>query len=77
MIINQLKGILKMITYILYGLPKDEMRDYMEVILTETKNLNHVEKAKAWAISQGFKNIRLATHVEGEKPNFLKAINIL
>ena len=65
-----------MITYVLYALPKDENRDYMETIITETKDLQHLEKAKAWAISEGFKNLRVYPHVEGSMPDFIKAINI-
>ena len=65
-----------MITYVLYALPKDENRDYMETIITETKDLQHLEKAKAWAISEGFKALRVYKHIEGSKPDFIKAINI-
>ncbi len=65
-----------MITYVLYALPKDEERAYMETIITETKDLEHLNKAKAWAISEGFKALRVYEHVEGSRPDFIKALNI-
>ena len=65
-----------MITYVLYALPKDEARDYMETIITETKDQNHLNKAKEWAIKEGFHSLRVYEHVEGSKPDFISAINI-
>jgi hypothetical protein len=65
-----------MITYVLYGLHKDEQRSYMESIITETKDKEHLAKAKAWAIKEGFHALRVYEHVEGSKPDFIKAINI-
>ena len=63
-------------TYVLYALPKDEHRDYMESIITETTDKEHLAKARAWAIKEGFHALRVYKHVEGSKPNFIKAINI-
>ena len=65
-----------MITYVLYALPKDEKRAYMETIITETKDKNHLEKARAWAIKEGFHALRVYEHTEGTMPDFIKAINI-
>jgi hypothetical protein len=48
----------------------------METIITETKDKAHLEKAKAWAINEGFKALRVYEHVEGSKPDFIKALNI-
>lgn len=34
-----------------------------------------LEQAKAWAIAQGFHNIRVSKFVYGEMPNFTKTLN--
>jgi hypothetical protein len=65
-----------MITYVLYGLPKDEHRDYMESIITETTDKEHLEKARTWAINNGFHALRVYEHIEGTMPDFISAINI-
>lgn len=64
------------ITYVLYGLAKDEKRVYMESIITETKDLEHLKQAKDWAIKNGFHSLRVYNHVENSKPNFINSINL-
>lgn len=63
------------ITFVLYGLPKDETRVYMESIITETKDKTHLENAKNWAIKNGFHSLRVYNHVENSKPDFISSIN--
>ena len=65
-----------MITYVLYGLAKNETRSYMESIITETTDKDHLEKARTWAINNGFHTLRVYEHVEGSMPNFINALNI-
>lgn len=64
------------ITYVLYGLAKDETRNYMESIITETKDKAHLENAKQWAIKNGFHSLRVYNHVENSKPDFISSINL-
>lgn len=64
------------ITYVLYGLAKDETRVYMESIITETKDKAHLQKAKDWAIKNGFHSLRVYNHVENSKPDFISSINL-
>ena len=64
-------------TFILYGLAKDETRDYMESLITETTDEAHLEKARAWAIKNGFHALRVSEFTEdGKLPNFINALNI-
>ena len=64
-------------TFILYALAKDEHRNYMESIITETTDKEHLEKARAWAIKEGFHALRVSEFIEnGELPNFINALNI-
>jgi hypothetical protein len=64
---------------IIYGLPCDESRDYMEDILANfpaTDNANaNIEKVKAAAAAQGWHSFRIA-YYNGEPPNFAAAIAI-
>lgn len=64
------------ITFVLYGLPKDETRVYMESIITETKDKAHLENARLWAIKNGFHSLRVYNHVENSKPDFISSINL-
>jgi hypothetical protein len=68
-----------MITTILYGVKKDEPRDYMEEVLYECDGYTNKDKlmkqGKKWAKENGYNRLRL-TEVEHIEPNFIKAINI-
>lgn len=60
--------------YLLYGLPKNETRDYMETLLLVTNDITKLEKIKQYAIDKGFHSFRIATY-NGEKPDFTKTLN--
>ena len=60
--------------YLLYGLESNETRDYMETLLYTTKDSNMLEKAKAYAIKQGFHSFRVSSY-NGEKPDFTNVLN--
>tara|TARA_R110000737_G_scaffold324562_1_gene337567 strand:+ start:95 stop:301 length:207 start_codon:yes stop_codon:yes gene_type:complete len=68
-----------MITTILYGIKKDETRDYMEEVLYECDGYTNKEKlmkqGEKWAEKNGYNRIRIS-EVKLSKPNFIKAINI-
>lgn len=64
-----------MITYVLWGTAPGDP-DWAEQIITETTNESHVEKAEQWARSKGFRNIRTIEHKTGDKPDFIKTIQI-
>jgi hypothetical protein len=53
---------------ILFAVAKDDA-DYMEQLITETDSPEHLEKARAWALEHGFKNLRVWDY-NGEKPDF-------
>ena len=56
--------------YLLYALPKNEIRSYMEeLIASNCKNESDLEKVKEVAISHGFHSFRVA-HFNWEAPNF-------
>lgn len=65
---------------LIYGLPKNETRDYMEDLLAcfpvTDKAASNVEAVKAAASAQGFHSFRVAGFVPGTKPNFAKAVNV-
>lgn len=61
--------------YIVYGLAKDERRDYMETILLVTTEPEHIEKVKELASVDGWHSFRVATF-NGEAPNFANTLNI-
>jgi hypothetical protein len=44
--------------YVLYA-NKPGNPDYLEDIITETTDLNHLEKAKKWAADNGFISLRI------------------
>ena len=55
--------------YLLYGLPQNETRDYMETLLLVTDDKTKLEKIKQYAIDKGFHSFRISTYA-GEKPTF-------
>ena len=61
---------------LVYGLERDETRDYMESLLASNcRNTADVEKVKAAASAEGWHSFRVATY-NGEAPNFAKAVNV-
>jgi len=61
---------------LIYGLEKDETRDYMESLLaTNCKTQSDIEKVKAVASAAGFHSFRVTTY-NGEAPNFAKAVTV-
>jgi len=52
--------------YILYA-KKPNQPDYLEEIITETKSLSHLEKAKKWATKNGFVSLRVGTFENTEE----------
>lgn len=61
---------------LLYGLPKHETRDYMEDLLaTDCASLADIARVKAAASAAGYHSFRVA-YFNGEKPNFLAALNV-
>ena len=62
---------------LIYGLRKDETRDYMEELLfSGPKSMDIINKVIELAKKQGFHSFRVATFRMGEKPNFTKSLNI-
>ena len=59
---------------LIYALEKGESRDYMETLIAHGVNLN-IAAIKTAAAAAGWHNIRIA-YFNGEKPNFVKALNI-
>ena len=55
--------------YILYGNKINEP-DYMEEIVYTSFNPEEILKAQDSAIKKGYVKFRVATHIEGTKPNF-------
>jgi hypothetical protein len=61
---------------LLYGLAKEDTQDYMEQLLaTNCKNEQDIQKVIKVASEHGFHSFRVA-YYNGEKPNFIKALNI-
>jgi hypothetical protein len=64
---------------LIYGLAKNETRDYMEQLLAcfddNSLTITNIERVKAAALEHGFHSFRVATY-NGEKPNFSQAVNI-
>ena len=62
---------------LLYGLRKDETRDYMEELLfSGAKSMDTINKVIELAKKEGFHSFRVATFTMGEKPDFIKALTI-
>lgn len=61
---------------LLYALPKEETRQYREILLSiSCKTEEDIERVKTAARSVGYHSFRVAYCTE-EKPNFLSAVNI-
>ena len=64
---------------LIYGLSKNESRDYMEDLLAcfpDSANTQvNIDRVKVAASEHGFHSFRVATY-NGEKPNFTRAVNI-
>lgn len=65
---------------LIYGLAKNETRDYMEDLLAcfplTEKAAQNIEAVKAAASAQGFHSFRVTGFIPGTKPNFAKAVNV-
>jgi hypothetical protein len=62
--------------FLLYGLEKDETREYMETLLASNcRDQADLDKITAHAASYGFHTFRVATY-NGEAPDFSKTLNI-
>jgi hypothetical protein len=62
---------------LIYGLRKDETRDYMEELLfSGAKSMDTINKVIELAKKEGFHSFRVATFRMGEMPNFTKSLNI-
>ena len=59
---------------LIYALEKNETRDYMESLIAHGVNLD-IEAVKKAAAAMGWHSFRIA-YFNGEKPNFVKALNI-
>lgn len=64
---------------LIYGLPQNETRDYMEDLLacfpSGKNDAANIEKVKAAATAAGFHSFRV-TGYNGEAPNFVKAVQV-
>jgi hypothetical protein len=64
-----------MMEILIYGLAKGEKRDYMEELLsTNCKNDNDIEKVIKHAKGFGYHSFRIANY-NGEAPDFVATIN--
>lgn len=63
-------------TYVLWGTKKGDP-SYAEQILTETKDKEHLARAKKWAVDNDFTGLRVLVHKEGDKPDFSNIFRIL
>lgn len=50
--------------------------DWKEQIITETFNDEYLERAKVWAVENGFDRLRVLDYRKGEVYNFLKTLNL-
>jgi hypothetical protein len=48
---------------------------WQEDLITSTTDKDHLSKAKAWALANGFTNLRVSKFTEGDKPDFAGTIN--
>jgi hypothetical protein len=61
---------------LLYGLAQEDKEDYKEQLLaTNCKNQDDINKVIKHATQYGFHGFRVA-YYNGEKPNFINALNI-
>ena len=62
--------------FLLYGLAKNETRDYMEdLLLSNVYSMDKVNQVIELAKKEGFHSFRVATY-NGEAPDFTKCLNI-
>jgi hypothetical protein len=61
---------------LIYGLPKNETRDYCEELLSvKCQTKADIERVKTAASEAGYHSFRIAFY-NGEKPNFEKAVQL-
>jgi cell division protein FtsN len=60
--------------FVLWATPKGA-ESWEEVLITSTKDKEHLKKARAWAKANGFTNLRVSEFKEGEMPDFKGTIN--
>ena len=60
--------------YILWAV-KIEDEDWQEQLITSTTDKQHLEKAKTWALANGFNRLRVGTY-NGEAPDFTKTLEV-
>lgn len=48
---------------------------WQEQIITDTTSPEHLKKAKAWALKNGFERLRVSTMQYGDRPDFSRIIN--
>lgn len=64
---------------LIYGLERNETRDYMETLLAcfpaTSKAAENVERVKAAASAAGFHSFRVTSY-DGAAPNFVRAVNV-
>ena len=65
---------------LIYGLPKNESRNYMEELLAcfpaNANAASNIEKVKAAASEAGFHSFRITGFVQGTRPNFAAAVSV-
>jgi len=62
--------------FLLYGLERDETRDYMETLLFVHTDREQVERVQQIAANDGWHSFRVATFTPGTRPDFAQSINI-
>jgi hypothetical protein len=63
-------------SYVIWGLAKDETRDYMEDLIADVETIGEAQQAIAWAKAQGFHSIRTSTFDGVSLPDFIGSINV-
>lgn len=59
---------------ILWGVKVGD-EDWAEQLITATSNKAHLNKAKEWALKNGFNRLRVGKFTDGEMPNFIGTIS--
>lgn len=62
--------------YLLYGIRAGETERYTEELLTATPDKARVEFIKTAAGRDGWHSFRIARFTPGQKPDFIKTINL-
>jgi ribosomal protein S2 len=62
--------------FLLYGLEKNETRDYMETLLFVHTDREQVERVQKVAERDGWHSFRIARFTMGTLPNFAQSINL-